>query len=70
MVGRSVTLHSPDSGAQLLASTYGAQGLHMKGALTLRRRASGRLAPMRTYERCMMLTEFAIDRPCPHELAG
>ena len=47
MVGRSVTLHSPDSGAQLLASTYGAQGLHMKGALTLRRRASGRLAPMR-----------------------
>ena len=24
----------------------------------------------RPYERCMMLTEFAIDRPCPHELAG
>ena len=24
----------------------------------------------RAYERCMMLTEFAMDRPCPHELAG
>ena len=24
----------------------------------------------RPYERCMMLTEFAMDRPCPHELAG
>ena len=24
----------------------------------------------RAYERCMMLTEFAIDIPCPHELAG
>ena len=24
----------------------------------------------RAYERCMMLTEFAIDKPCPHELAG
>ena len=24
----------------------------------------------RPYERCMMLTEFAIDRPCPHELVS
>ena len=25
-------------------------------------------SPRGPYERCMMLTEFAMDRPCPHEL--
>ena len=24
----------------------------------------------RPYDVCMMLTEFAMDRPCPHELTG